>query len=80
MEIDQLVVAVVQTRLDEVADEQRREWWARYLKGEATFRGVRMAQVRTKVNEAWESDVSGWSAARAKELALAFLRQEHSED
>jgi 3-methyladenine DNA glycosylase AlkD len=74
------IVGAVQARLDELADEGRREWWTRYLKQEASFRGVTMAQVRTQVNEVWASEVSGWPAAQAKELALAFLHAEQSED
>ncbi len=74
------LIAQVQTRLNEQVDEKRREWWTRYLKGQASFRGVTMDQVRDQVNEIWEKDVSRWSEVEAKELALVFLRQQHSED
>ncbi|MEM7341125.1 MAG: DNA alkylation repair protein [Actinomycetota bacterium] len=37
------------TALQEHADAKTRDWWERYLKGEASFRGVKMAATRSVV-------------------------------
>jgi 3-methyladenine DNA glycosylase AlkD len=71
---------LVGARLEAQADEGRRDWWTRYLKGEAVFRGVTMAQVRTQVDAVWAAEVSGWPADEAKGLALAFLARQFTED
>lgn len=41
------IVDLVGERLAALAEEGTRDWWTRYLKGEAEFRGVRMAGTRT---------------------------------
>jgi hypothetical protein len=40
------VAAFVAAELDARADETTQTWWTRYLKDEATFRGVKMANTR----------------------------------
>ena len=37
----------VQDALDVAADERKRDWWVRYLKGEAEFRGVPAPAIRS---------------------------------
>lgn len=39
----------LQSDLDARATEKSRAFWTRYLKGDATFRGVPMAEVRAAV-------------------------------
>jgi 3-methyladenine DNA glycosylase AlkD len=41
------IVDLVDDGLAALADEGTRAWWTRYLKGEAEFRGVKMAGVRS---------------------------------
>lgn len=41
----------VAVRLESVADPTTKAWWERYLKGEAAFRGVKMAAIRRIVAE-----------------------------
>lgn len=37
--------------LDVVADDATRQWWERYMSGDASFRGVKMGETRRIVNE-----------------------------
>jgi 3-methyladenine DNA glycosylase AlkD len=64
------VIAELQRRLDQHATERRREWWTAYLKGEAQFRGVAMADIRAEVRR----------LPADRELAFALLRERHTED
>ena len=64
------VIADLQRRLDAHATAERREWWTRYLKGEAEFRGVAMADIRAEVRRL--------PADRA--LAFALLHERCEED
>lgn len=53
------VAAHVADELDERAIESTREWWTKYLKGEADFRGVKMADIRvvaTRTNTSFGLD------------------------
>ena len=74
------VVGDLQRKLEGHADDQRREWWVKYMKGTASFRGVTMGEVRQEVRAVWASDVSAWPADRAKSLAVALLRERETED
>ncbi len=45
----------VQSRLNARATAATREWWTKYLRGAASFRGAKMTDVRTAVH-AWFED------------------------
>lgn len=75
-------IADLQERLVEASRPETREWWTRYLKGSASFRGVPMAGVRRAVH--------GWAAAhgiepdlsdaRLLDLTDGLFRQPYTED
>jgi 3-methyladenine DNA glycosylase AlkD len=72
----------LQVRLDARATTATREWWTKYLKGAASFRGVKMGDVRTAVR-AWFAEERlgdrlsvGWQ----KDLALMLLEEGYTED
>ena len=46
------LLKTLQLRLSERATSATREWWTKYLRGAASFRGVKMGDVRTAVH-AW---------------------------
>ena len=46
------LIAGLQSRLDARATAATREWWKKYLRGAASFRGVKMGDVR-KALHAW---------------------------
>jgi len=68
-------------RLDARAEAKTRDWWTRYLKGAATFRGARMQAVR-EVAHAWFDDHGLAEAAPDERLGavLAAARGPHTED
>ncbi len=71
----------LQARLDRDADPGKRDWWTRYLKGEARFRGTPMPTVRHHVHEWWEShDFDGLPATDRMEVPLRLLREPMTED
>lgn len=73
-------IETIQQSLDDHADARTRRWWESYLRGAAPFRGVRMADVR-RVVHAWNRDAGeSFTPTAKKELALALLRQESTED
>ena len=71
----------LQRRLEAAADPKVQSWWESYLKGEASFRGVRMPVIRELVGE-WhrEPGLEEWAPAERKRLALDLLAQHESED
>jgi 3-methyladenine DNA glycosylase AlkD len=76
------MVRDLQSRLENRANPKTRAWWEGYLKHAASFRGVKMADVRLVLHE-WHASVmdGGYlSATEQKELAFALFEQEYSED
>ena len=73
-------IETIQQSLDGHADARTRRWWEQYLRGAAPFRGVKMADVR-RVVHTWNREAgSSFTPSAKKELALALLRQESTED
>ena len=72
----------LQARLDACASAATGEWWAKYLRGAASFRGVKMGDVRVAVHAWFEDERLGehLSVAQQKDLALALLEEDYSED
>ena len=63
-------IRTLQRRLDAHATEKRRDWWTRYLKGDAVFRGVAMGDIRAEVR----------TLPPDRDLAIGLLHERHSED
>jgi 3-methyladenine DNA glycosylase AlkD len=72
----------LQLRLNAHATAATREWWTKYLRGAASFRGVKMGDVRTAVHAWFEEERLGehLSGGQQKELALMLLEENYSED
>src|SRR5215204_7343410 len=72
----------LQSRLNASATAATREWWTKYLRGAASFRGVKMGDVRTAVHAWFEEERLGehLSARQRKDLALLLLEEEYTED
>ena len=49
------LIARLQQRLNARATPATREWWTKYLRGAASFRGVKMEDIRTAVHT-WRRD------------------------
>lgn len=80
-DVASLFVAYVQKGLDAHADPGRKEWWERYLKRAMEFRGVRMADIRSVVREAYGAQaLDGLTPEGRTSIALALLRQQVAED
>jgi hypothetical protein len=72
----------LQLRLNEHATAATREWWTKYLRGAASFRGVKMGDVR-KAMHAWfekERLEEHLSAGQQKDLAMMLLEEDYAED
>jgi 3-methyladenine DNA glycosylase AlkD len=72
----------LQSRLNARATAATREWWTKYLRGAASFRGVKMRDVRTALHAWFEEERLGehLSVGRQKDLALMLLEEDHTED
>jgi 3-methyladenine DNA glycosylase AlkD len=72
----------LQLRLNAHATTATREWWSRYLRGAASFRGVKMADVRKAVHAWFREERLGehLSVGQQKDLALMLLEEDYSED
>jgi 3-methyladenine DNA glycosylase AlkD len=72
----------LQLQLNVHATTATREWWTKYLKGAASFRGVKMADVRKAVHAWFKEERLGehLSVGLQKNLALMLLKEDHSED
>ncbi len=77
----QTFVEQVADGLSAYADPGTREWWERYMKGEARFRGVKMADTRRVVRQLVdEHELGDASAETFLELASACMDQPDTED
>ncbi len=76
------LIARLQLRLNARATAATREWWTKYLRGAAFFRGVKMGDVRAAVHSWFEEEQLGklLSVERQKDLALTLLEEDHAED
>ncbi len=76
------LIAGLQSRLNARATAGTREWWTKYLKGAASFRGVKMGDVRTAVHAWFEEERLGerLSVGQQKDLALMLLEEGYTED
>jgi 3-methyladenine DNA glycosylase AlkD len=72
----------LQLRLDARATAATREWWTKYLRGTASFRGVKMGDVRKTVHAWFKEERLGahLSVAQQKDLALMLLEEDYTED
>jgi hypothetical protein len=72
----------LQLRLDAHATAATREWWMKYLRGAASFRGVKMGDVRKTVHAWFEEErlEEHLSVGQQKDLALMLLEENHTED
>ena len=72
----------LQARLEARATAATREWWTKYLRGAASFRGVKMGEVRTALHAWFEEERLGEriSVAQQKDLALMLFEEEYTED
>ena len=72
----------LQSRLNARATAATREWWTKYLRGAASFRGVKMRDVRTALHAWFEEERLRvhLSVGRQKDLALMPPEEDHTED
>lgn len=71
----------LQRRLEADAIESKREWWTRYLKGTARFRGTPMADVRRHAHAWWDEHSFGdLRAGDRVAVAVHLLREPLTED
>lgn len=80
---DSGATATLQAALAAAADDDTRAWWERYLKGEAEFRGVKMAVTRATVRAIVADPANHLDPDdpdRLLDLAATWFAQRHSED
>src|SRR5215207_8611685 len=72
----------LQLRLNAHAKTATREWWTKYLRGAASFRGVKMADVRKAVHAWFKEERLGdqLSVRQQKDLALTLLEEDYAEE
>jgi len=71
----------LQKNLDARATAKSRNFWQKYLKGRATFRGVPMNGIRETVHAWWRDEgLHNLSIATQKQIALRLFEEEHTED
>ncbi len=74
-------ISELQAALAAHADEGKRTWWDRYLKGQARFRGVPTPDIRREVRAWWARyDADGLPASAQLETCLELLRCPLTED
>jgi 3-methyladenine DNA glycosylase AlkD len=76
------IIDRLQLRLNARATAATREWWTKYLRGAASFRGVKMGDVRKAVHVWFEEERLGkhLSVEQQKDLALMLLEENYTED
>ncbi len=77
---DQRVLSL-QKALQARATKKTLKFWQAYLRGEARFRGVSMADIRTATHAWWkDEDLARLGSDSAIQLALRLIEQRHAED
>lgn len=80
MDIDG-ITQELSSRLQGQSDPKTKAWWERYLKGEASFRGVTMGKTRSIVNCLWKDyNLEQFRTDYLFELAHSMMAQEFTED
>src|SRR5918997_269933 len=76
------IIVRLQQRLYARATPATREWWTKYLRGAASFRGVKMEDIRIAVHAWFEEERLGeyLSVGQQKDLALMLLEETYTED
>ena len=76
------LIGRLQVRLNALATAATREWWTKYLRDAASFRGVKMGDVRKAVHAWFEEERLGehLSVGQQKDLALMLLEEDYTED
>jgi 3-methyladenine DNA glycosylase AlkD len=76
------LVNKLQLRLNARATAATREWWTKYLRGAASFRGVKMGDVRAAVHTWFEEERLGehLSVGQQRDLALMLFEENDTED
>ena len=76
------LIGRLQLRLDARATAATREWWTNYLRGAASFRGVKMRDVRKTVHAWFKEERLGdhLSVGQEKDLALMLFEEDYTED
>ena len=76
------LIGRLQLRLNACATAATREWWTKYLRDAASFRGVKMGDVRKAVHAWFEEERLGerLSVGQQKDLALMLLEEDYTED
>jgi 3-methyladenine DNA glycosylase AlkD len=75
------MITSLQQQLDQRADAKTKAWWERYLKHVIPFRGVKMADIRAVLHQwAREAGIDRLPTQEQKDLALALIRLEYTED
>ncbi len=79
--LDRLIERL-QLRLKAHATVATCEWWTKYLRGAASFRGVKMVDVRKAVHAWFREERLGehLSVGQQKNLALMLLKEDYTED
>ena len=74
------LIGRLQLRLNALATTATREWWTKYLRGAASFRGVKMGDVRKAVHAWFEEERLGehLSVGQQKDLALMLLEEDYT--
>jgi 3-methyladenine DNA glycosylase AlkD len=72
----------LQMRLNARATAVTRQWWTKYLKGAASFRGVKMGDIRAAAHAWFKEEQLGehLSVGQQKDLALTLLEEDYTED
>ena len=71
----------LQAELEQRCTDKSRAFWNRYLKGNAKFRGVPMAETRKAVHGWWKTEqFAKLSKTKQLEVALALFQEIYAED
>jgi len=74
-------ISELQADLVALADDQKRLWWERYLKGEAEFRGIPTPSIRSASRAWWDRHgADDLSPAEQLDICLELLRCRMTED
>lgn len=74
------VINAFQQAMDEIANEETKQWFENYLKGVIEYRGLKTPQVTKLLADIYKNQTKQWSLEKQIELATSLLKQKKAED
>ncbi len=76
-----LLIKILESQLDKIADKKTKIWWERYIKHDTIFRGVGIPQIREELKKWYKKEqIDKLPLNEQLDLALSLFGEKYAED